>query len=232
MRIVFFTGAGISKESGLPTFRDADGLWEGHPVEEVCSARAWEENPERVLAFYNERRRAARSVLPNAAHHAIAALENSGHTVTVVTQNIDNLHEQAGSIKVLHLHGEIFKSRSVQDDTTLYDCPDDLHPGGTAPDGGQLRPHVVFFGEPIYNYANARSICKRAEVMVVVGTTLAVYPAAYLVEGSNAREVYIVNPDTPRTNRLAWEGRRIHTIRAAATVGVPEVIRSLGSLGH
>ncbi len=224
MRLVFFTGAGISQESGLQTFRDADGLWEGYAVNEVCSADAWEKAPERVLAFYNERRQAVRQALPNPAHRAIAALENSQHQVTVVTQNIDDLHERAGSQKVLHLHGEILKSRSVLDDVALYDCPDNLQLGDIGPVGGQLRPHVVFFGEAIYNYAAARSFCKHADILVVVGTSLAVHPAAYLVQGSNARTVYVVDPVQPSAARLGWEGRRIIPIKKTAGQGVPEVI--------
>lgn len=171
MRIVFFTGAGISKESGLSTFRDADGLWEGSAVEKVCSARAWQESPDRVLAFYNERRHAVVNAAPNAAHRAIADLQSSSHHVTVVTQNIDDLHERAGSQNVLHLHGQIMKSRCGSDET-LHDCPGDINLGDTGPNGGQLRPHVVFFGEAIYNYAAARSVCKRAELLIVVGTSL------------------------------------------------------------
>ena len=228
MRIVFFTGAGISQESGLQTFRDEGGLWQGRPVDEVCSVAAWSNNKERVLQFYNERRRAVRDVLPNAAHYAIAALENMEHTVHVVTQNIDDLHERAGSQKVIHLHGEIMKCRSVLDDKTHLDCPDDVNLGDTAPDGAQLRPHVVFFGEAIYNYDAARSVCKKADVLVVVGTSLAVYPAAYLVQESNARTVYVVDPKQPPLSRLnPSEHRRVVLVRKSATEGLPEVIQKV-----
>ena len=227
MRIVFFTGAGISQESGLQTFRDAGGIWEGYAVNEVCSADAWKKAPERVLAFYNARRRAVRQALPNSAHKAIAGLENSQHQVTVVTQNIDDLHERAGSQNVLHLHGEILKSRSVLDEMTLYECPNDIQLGDTRLADGQLRPHVVFFGEAIYNYDAARSFCKRADVLVIVGTSLAVYPAAYLVQGSNARTVYIVDPIQPGASRLGWEGRRIIPIKRTACEGVPEAIAKI-----
>jgi NAD-dependent deacetylase len=227
MRIVFFTGAGISQESGLQTFRDDDGLWEGQAVQEVCSARAWQETPEPVLAFYNERRRAVQKALPNAAHHAIAELETSRHQITIVTQNIDDLHERAGSQNVLHLHGQILKSRSILDDTTLYDCPGDIRIGDRATDGGQLRPHVVFFGEPIYNYAAARSVCKRAELLIVVGTSLVVYPAVYLVQGSNARTLCMIDPNPPSISRLGWEDRRILQIRKTAVAGIPEAISKL-----
>ncbi len=227
MRIVFFTGAGISQESGLPTFRDADGLWEGFKVEEVCSARAWDEDPGRVLAFYNERRRAVCQAEPNAAHDAIASLEGSHHQVIVVTQNIDDLHERAGSQNVLHLHGQVIKSRSVLDDSTLLDCPGDIHPGDSGPDGGQLRPHVVFFGETIYSYAAARSVCKRAEILIVVGTSLAVHPAVYLVQGTGPRTIYLVDPVQPDPARFGWENQHIVRIRKAAVEGVPEAIRRI-----
>ncbi|GAB4451933.1 MAG: NAD-dependent deacylase [Armatimonadaceae bacterium] len=224
MRIVFFTGAGISRESGLQTFRDSDGLWEGQAVEDVCSVEAWNRTPDRVLAFYNERRRAVRQAVPNAAHHAIAALEGSGHDVAVVTQNVDDLHERAGSTTVVHLHGEIVKSRSDRDDSTLYECPGDIYMGDRAPDGGQLRPHVVFFGETVFNYSYARSLCKRANIMVVVGTSLAVYPVAYLVQGRNARTLFLVDPDAPSLSRISGDDRKIEILRKPATEGVPEVI--------
>ncbi len=227
MRIVFFTGAGISRESGLQTFRDEGGLWQGQPVDEVCSIAAWRMHPERVLDFYNERRRGVIKAAPNAAHDAIAALENTEHTVHIVTQNIDDLHERAGSKNVIHLHGEIMKARSVLDEKTFYDCLSDIELGDTSPNGEQLRPHVVFFGESIYNYDAARSVCKRADVMIVVGTSLAVYPAAYFVEGSNARQLFIIDPNVPNLSRLHEMPRRVQHIRKSATDGVPEVIAKL-----
>jgi NAD-dependent deacetylase len=227
LRIVFFTGAGISQESGLPTFRDTNGLWEGSTAEEVCSARAWEEAPARVLEFYNERRRAVHQASPNAAHKAITALEASYHQVNIVTQNVDDLHERAGSGHVLHLHGEIMKSRSVLDGTTLYDCSGDINSGDTGPMGGQMRPHIVFFGETIYNYSEARSVCRRADILVVVGTSLAVYPAVYLVQGSSARTIYLVDPTQIDPARFGWEDRRNIRIRNSASVGVPEAIRRI-----
>ena len=228
MRIVFFTGAGISQESGLPTFRDTGGLWEGYAVEEVCSVQAWANYPTRVLDFYNERRRGVRAALPNAAHKAIAALENTPHSVHIVTQNIDDLHERAGSKNVLHLHGEITKSRSAGDDTHLFPCPGDINQGDTAPDGMPLRPHVVFFGEGIYNYDAARSVCKKADVLVIVGTSLAVYPAAALAQNSNARTVYIVDKEMPPLSRRNPSGeRRVVLVQKSATEGVPDVIAKI-----
>jgi NAD-dependent deacetylase len=227
MRIVFFTGAGISRESGLKTFRDEDGLWNGYAIEEVCATRAWEETPERVLTFYNERRREALRAEPNAAHRAIAALEDSPHTVTVITQNIDDLHERAGSRNVLHLHGEIRKSRSVLDDHVLYDCDGDILPGDCAADGGQLRPHVVLFGELLYNYAAAKSAAKRANILVVVGTSLVVYPAAYLVSLSNAPTVYVIDPHLPDLSRMGLDDRKIIRIAKPASEGVPEAVQKI-----
>jgi NAD-dependent deacetylase len=230
MRIVFFTGAGISRESGLKTFRDEDGLWNGYPVEEVCSTRAWEETPERVLDFYNQRRRDVRQAEPNAAHHAIAALEDSPHTVTVITQNINDLQERAGSRNVLHLHGEIMKSRSVLEPKTFYDCPGDIAMGDCAPDGGQLRPHVVLFGELLYNYASAKSAAKRANILVVVGTSLVVYPAAYLVSLSNAPTVYVIDHRLPDLARMGLDDRKITRIPKPATEGVPDAIQRILTL--
>lgn len=227
MRIVFFTGAGISRESGLKTFRDEDGLWNGYPVEEVCSVRVWEETPERVVDFYNQRRRDVRQAEPNAAHRAIAVLEDSPHTVTIITQNIDDLHERAGSRNVLHLHGEIMKSRSVRDPKILYDCPDDIEMGDCATDGGQLRPHVVLFGELLYNYAAAKSAAKRADILIVIGTSLVVYPAAYLVSLSNAPIVYLIDPHLPDLSRMELEDRKITRIQKPATKGVPEAIERI-----
>lgn len=228
MRIVFFTGAGVSQESGLSTFRDADGLWEGSTAEEVCSARAWQEAPARVLDFYNERRQAVVKAAPNEAHKAISAFQSSSHQVSIVTQNIDDLHERAGSQNVLHLHGQIMKSRCGSDDT-LHDCPGDINLGDTGPIGEQLRPHVVFFGEAIYNYAAARSVCKRADLLIVVGTSLVVYPAVYLIQGSNARKIYLIDPVPPNIARLGLEDRQIIKVKKSAVVGVPEAIRMIQS---
>lgn len=224
MKIVFFTGAGISRESGLKTFRDDDGLWEGVDVQEDCSARAWKESPGRVLAFYNERRRAVREAEPNQAHYAIASLENSEHQVTVITQNVDDLHERAGSRNVIHLHGEIMKCRSDADETTLYDCAGDISLGDLAPDGAQMRPHVVLFGETLYNYNNAKSASKTARILVVVGTSLAVYPAAYLVSMSGANVVYVVDPKIPALSRLGIYNRKVIAVKKTATQGVAEAI--------
>ncbi|HEY0867504.1 MAG TPA: Sir2 family NAD-dependent protein deacetylase, partial [Fimbriimonas sp.] len=177
MRIVVFTGAGVSRESGLRTFRDSeDGLWEGYDVEEVASIQGWHRNPERVLAFYDMRRREVIAARPNDAHRAIAELERS-HDVTVITQNIDDLHERAGSTNVIHLHGEILKVRPVDDETLTLDWTDDLMYGTVHPETGSiLRPFVVWFGEGLPEIDRAIEIVqsRSVDVLIVVGTTLQV----------------------------------------------------------
>jgi NAD-dependent deacetylase len=178
--IVVLTGAGISAESGLKTFRDEDGLWMGHNVYDVATPRAFRNNPALVLEFYNQRRRDVAAAKPNGAHLGIAALEESYH-VTVITQNIDDLHERAGSRHVMHLHGEIFKMRSTLSEDTVTEIRGDIHLGDCAPDGGQYRPHIVWFEEPVPMIEEAARITATADIFVVVGTSLQVYPAAGLV---------------------------------------------------
>ena len=179
--IVVLTGAGISAESGLKTFRDSDGLWNGYDVYEVASPQGWANNPKLVLDFYNDRRRDVAAAEPNAAHIGLAELEKD-FDVTIVTQNIDDLHERAGSTKVIHLHGQIFSMRSVKDDTTIYPINGDIRLGDTAEDGSQLRPHIVWFGEPVPMIEKAVSIMNDCDYFVVVGTSLQVYPAASLLQ--------------------------------------------------
>lgn len=179
---VILTGAGISAESGLKTFRGADGLWEGYRPEEVASIEAWERDPERVLRFYNERRRQVRAAEPNAAHFALARLEEH-FPVTIVTQNVDDLHERAGSRNVLHLHGEILWARSEKDaDHRVYLENRDIALGDCCPRGGQLRPDIVWFGEAVPAMAEAAGIVARADLFAVVGSSLQVYPAASLLD--------------------------------------------------
>ncbi|MEO9210382.1 MAG: Sir2 family NAD-dependent protein deacetylase [Ginsengibacter sp.] len=180
-KLIVLTGAGISAESGLKTFRDSDGLWMGYDVYEVASPEGWQKNPEQVLDFYNLRRKEVAKALPNTAHKTIADLENY-FNVTVITQNIDDLHERAGSSNVIHLHGEIFKMHSEKDITTLYEIKGDIHFGDKAPDGFQLRPHVVWFGEPVPMIAEAALVLSTSDVFVLVGTSLQVYPAAGLID--------------------------------------------------
>jgi NAD-dependent deacetylase len=179
-KLVVLSGAGISAESGLKTFRDSDGLWEGYNIEEVATPGAWMRDPALVLDFYNMRRRSVREAEPNDAHRGIAELEEH-FDVYVITQNIDDLHERAGSSRVLHLHGEIFKMRSERDASHIVPVSGDIHLGDLAPDGGQYRPHIVWFGEPVPKMEEASAIAGQADLFVVIGTSLLVYPAAGLV---------------------------------------------------
>ena len=177
--LVVLTGAGISAESGLKTFRDSDGLWEGYDINEVATATAWRKNPALVQEFYNLRRRGVKEAAPNAAHFTLAELENE-FEVHIVTQNIDDLHERAGSSNVLHLHGEIFKMRSEKNETLVYSVTEDINMGDLAEDGAQLRPHIVWFEEAVPMMDEAVRIARRADIFLIVGTSLVVYPAAGL----------------------------------------------------
>ena len=180
-KVIVLTGAGISAESGISTFRDSDGLWEQYRVEDVATYDAYLRNPELVLNFYNERRRQLFSVKPNEGHRQLVRLEEK-YDVHIITQNIDNLHEQAGSTNVLHLHGELTKARSDRNDDLIIDIGDrDIHMGDKAPDGAQLRPHIVWFGEAVPNIEPAAEMCEKADYFIVVGTSMNVYPAAGLI---------------------------------------------------
>lgn len=178
--IVVLTGAGISAESGLKTFRDSDGLWMGHNIEDVATPRAFAKDPQLVLDFYNQRRKDVAAALPNAAHFGLTDLEKY-FKVTIITQNIDDLHERAGSTKVLHLHGEIFKMRSIHDENTIYEVRGDINVGDVDKNGIQLRPHIVWFEEPVPMMEKAISYMDDCDFFVVVGTSLQVYPAASLL---------------------------------------------------
>jgi len=190
--IVVLTGAGISAESGLKTFRDSNGLWEGHDVMEVASQKGFEKNPELVLDFYNQRRKQLLEVHPNQAHIALAELEKK-HNVTIVTQNVDDLHERAGSSSVLHLHGELLKVRSTFNENDIQYWTKDLFVGDLCKNGFQLRPHIVWFGEEVPQIPKAITICKNAEILIIVGTSMQVYPAASLINyiPSNTKIYYI-----------------------------------------
>lgn len=179
-KIVVLTGAGMSAESGLKTFREADGLWEGHDVQEVASPHGFSRNPALVLDFYNQRRKQLLNAKPNSAHIALAALEDI-FDVTVVTQNIDNLHERAGSTKVVHLHGELLKARSSSDPSLVYDITSDIKVGDTCEKNSQLRPHIVWFGESVPMLEKAIEITSFADCLIIIGTSMQVYPAASLV---------------------------------------------------
>jgi NAD-dependent deacetylase len=226
MRIIVLTGAGISAESGIKTFRDADGLWENHRFEDVATPGAWARDPELVLRFYNQRRAQLPGVQPNAGHYALAELEKK-HEVHVVTQNVDDLHERAGSTRVLHLHGELRKVRSVEHPELVYDWPGDLALGDVCERGAQLRPHIVWFGEAVPMLEAAADLAERADLFLIVGTSLIVYPAAGLMAYAPRHiPFYYVDPK-PAVN---WELRQkpnLTVVAEPATVGVPQVVDQL-----
>lgn len=224
-KLVVLTGAGISAESGLKTFRDSGGLWENHSIEEVATPEGWRKNPSLVLRFYNDRRAKAYNALPNAGHLALAALEEH-FDVCIITQNVDNLHEKAGSSNVLHLHGELTKVRSVKNNHLIKDIGGQaIEIGDLGEDGHQLRPHIVWFGEDVPMIDPAIEICQIAEIFVVVGTSLQVYPAAGLIDYVN-RSVpkFIVDPSIPLTSSK-YKG--ITFLTESATVGVPQLAEIL-----
>lgn len=201
-KLVVLTGAGISAESGLKTFRDVDGLWEGYDINDVATATAWRKNKPLVLEFYNMRRRDVAAAKPNAAHVALAQLE-ADFDVQIVTQNIDDLHERGGSTNVLHLHGEIFKMRSELNEDLVYPIHDDINLGDKATDGAQLRPHIVWFEEPVPMMEHAVELVKSADLFLIVGTSLAVYPAAGLVNYAPwPIPKFIVDRKIPNTSSL------------------------------
>lgn len=194
-KIVVFTGAGVSAESGIATFRDSNGLWHNHNIEDVASPEGWQRNPQLVLDFYNQRRRDLAGAQPNAAHKAIAQLEQA-FDVCVVTQNIDDLHERGGSSNIIHLHGEITKARSSVDEDDIYSIGyADIKLGDKCPQGSQLRPYIVWFGEAVPLYGVAEEIIARADKILVIGTSLSVFPAAYLLQSARAdAEKVLVGP--------------------------------------
>lgn len=222
MRIVFFTGAGISAESGLRTFRDSGGLWEEHRVEDVATPQAFAHNPERVLRFYNQRRQQVLQAKPNAAHLAIAGLEDCAE-VHVITQNVDDLHERAGSSHVLHLHGEILKARSTVDSKLVLPVQEvGLHLGDLCPLGSQLRPHIVWFGEEVPLLAEAAALVSQADVLVVVGSSLQVWPAAGLVHAAlPGAAIHVVDPHPGELPALPGRASQIHAWKQKASTGVP-----------
>ncbi|EPC01951.1 hypothetical protein L861_20075 [Litchfieldella anticariensis FP35 = DSM 16096] len=220
--LVVLTGAGISAESGLKTFRASDGLWEEHRVEDVATPEAWVRDPGLVLRFYNQRRAQVRRARPNAAHKALAELERDGFRVSIITQNIDDLHERAGSRDVLHLHGEILMARSTVDPRMCYPVHrGDIVLGDVCDKGSQLRPDVVWFGEAVPRYGDACEIVEQADLLLVVGTSLAVMPAgALLRQVPMDVDVILVDPDA---ERLAPPG--VAKIGQPAGEGVPELVR-------
>ena len=224
-KIVVFTGAGVSADSGIATFRDADGLWANYRIEDVCTPEALMRDRATVIEFYNKRRKELFDKEPNAAHHAIAELEQ-WFDVEVVTQNVDNLHERAGSTRVTHLHGELTKLRSMQNPNLIVPIEGwEQRLEDRAPDGAPLRPHIGFFGEAVPMFEPAIKIAATADVMVVVGTSLAVYPAASLVHYIRPEvPIYLVDPATPN---LSLVRNPVTHIQARAAVGVPELVKLL-----
>lgn len=220
---VFLTGAGISAESGVKTFRDSNGLWEGHDIYEVASPQGFEKNPKLVLDFYNARRKQLKEVKPNKGHELIAQLERI-FSVKVITQNVDNLHERAGSTDVLHLHGELTKVRSTVEESIVLEKHGDLNLGDLCPLGSQLRPDIVWFGEEVPMMDKAMEITMKADVFVVVGTSLEVYPAASLLHfvPSDA-PIYIIDPN--RHSKL--EKGRIKVISKGGGEGLQELVKVL-----
>lgn len=223
-KIVVLTGAGISAESGLKTFRDADGLWEGHNVYEVASPEGWFKNKSLVLDFYNQRRRQLLEVFPNEAHIALSKLETY-YDVSVITQNVDDLHERGGSTKVIHLHGELLKSRSTVDDNLVYDCKTDIKLGDCCEKYSQLRPHIVWFGEMVPMLNKAAQITAQADILFIIGTSMQVYPAANLINFAN-RSIpkFFIDPK-PTIHQNSFHNLTV--IAEKATVGVPLIVKQL-----
>ncbi len=226
MKITVLTGAGVSAESGLKTFRDSNGLWEGHDVMEVASPQGFAANPELVLDFYNQRRKQLLEVSPNAAHLALAALEKE-HYVTIITQNVDDLHERAGSTKVIHLHGELLKARSTYKEDSIIDCTKDILLGDVCKNGYQMRPHIVWFGEAVPLIETAVDIIEQTDVVLIVGTSMQVYPAAGLMQYAPANApVFFVDP-----NPSIDDSKRVTVIAENASTGVAKAIEAIQKLG-
>ena len=219
-KLVVLSGAGISAESGLKTFRDSDGLWEGHDVTEVATPEGWRKNPELVLEFYNQRRKQALEAKPNKAHQILAELEDH-FDMTVITQNVDNFHEQAGSSRVLHLHGQLFECRSQADESLVYEMDNwELKLGDLCEKGHQLRPNIVWFGEAVPMMDEAADVVEQADILVIVGTSLVVYPAASLVHYARQNvPVFVVDPNQPLMNKRP----NLHFIRDKATSGMAQL---------
>lgn len=220
--IVVLTGAGMSAESGINTFRDADGLWEGHDVMEVASPQGFKNNPELVLDFYNQRRRQLKEVKPHVAHLALAELEKN-YTISIVTQNVDDLHERAGSTNVLHLHGELRKIRSTGNPSKIKEWRDDINLGDLCENGYQLRPHIVWFGEDVPMIEKAVSICETADTLIIIGTSMQVYPAASLMNFVRSNiPIYYIDPNPAMVNNS-----HITVIKEKASVGMQILLQKL-----
>jgi len=221
--IVVLTGAGISAESGLKTFRDSDGLWMGYNIEDVATAQAFQKNPQLVLDFYNMRRRDVAVAKPNNAHTGLVKLEKN-YQVSIITQNIDDLHERAGSTNVLHLHGEIFKMQSVANSNLHFEIRKEINVGDLAKDGSQLRPHIVWFGEAVPMMEKAIALVNNCDILVIIGTSLQVYPAASLLQfAAPYIPKYIIDKKLPSVSGY----HNLHAIEKPATEGIEEILKIL-----
>lgn len=224
-RLVALTGAGMSAESGLKTFRDENGLWEGHDVMEVATPEAFRRNPEMVLDFYNQRRKQLAEAKPNQAHQDLAALEND-YKVTIITQNVDDLHERAGSTNVVHLHGELRKVRSSVNENDIKVWTEDINIGDLCSNGHQLRPHVVWFGEAVPMMEKAVEICNTADILLIIGTSMQVYPAASLIDFVPTDcPIYYIDPKPA----ISTSGR-VQVIADTATVGMHKLLKILKAI--
>ncbi|PDS26936.1 SIR2 family NAD-dependent protein deacylase [Flavobacterium branchiophilum] len=223
-KIVVLTGAGISAESGIKTFRDSDGMWENHNVMDVATPEGWQKNPKLVLDFYNQRRKQLKSVFPNKAHSILKDLEDHFH-VEIITQNVDNLHEKAGSSAIIHLHGMLTKVRSTKHANVVLDWHDDLNWGDTDSNGHQLRPHIVWFGEAVPMIEKAALIVEKADILVIIGTSLQVYPAASLMQYANANTtIYYIDPNPAEMYELPND---VYIIKEKASVGMEKLYKIL-----
>ncbi|WP_448213450.1 SIR2 family NAD-dependent protein deacylase [Colwellia sp. MEBiC06753] len=225
-KLVVLSGAGMSAESGLKTFRDEDGLWEGHDVMDVASIDGWHNNPALVLDFYNQRRRQLLTVTPNSGHQLIASLEQH-FDVSVVTQNVDDLHERAGSSQVIHLHGELLKARSSDDDTLIYPCKTDIELGDKCQLGSQLRPYIVWFGEMVPMLDRAVPLVEQADIIIIVGTSMQVYPAASLAGFAKpSADIYYIDPK-PAINQAINNLHHVEVIADIASIGLSQLVKQL-----
>ncbi len=217
--MVILTGAGISAESGINTFRDSDGLWEGHDIMEVASPVGWKKNPSLVLDFYNKRRQQLYTVKPNLAHYELVKLE-SKYNVSIITQNVDNLHERAGSKNIIHLHGELLKVRSQFDQNIVLDWQKDLHIGDVCKHNSQLRPHIVWFGEEVPMLDLAIEVTQKADILIIIGTSMQVYPAASLVQYITPKTpIYFIDP-----NPNISPSKQLTIIKEKASLGMSQLV--------
>ncbi|RMG85335.1 MAG: NAD-dependent deacylase [Bacteroidetes bacterium] len=231
-KVIVLTGAGMSAESGIKTFRDAGGLWEGYDVQKVATPEGWQQNPELVLQFYNERRRQLKTVEPNDGHKALVELEQK-YEVVIITQNVDNLHERAGSSNVLHLHGELTKVRSTRYEHLIYEWDGDLNLGDTCEKGAQLRPHIVWFGEAVPMLEPAIHEVSTADILLIIGTSMQVYPAAGLSGYAPADTPIIYIDPKPSINYELSQSKKLTVVPERATVGVSKIVKALlGKTGN